>query len=78
MGTNTTPEFGFGQDDDDDDDDDDVWANVAARGVYLFSCEEALSISLSLFSSLVLFVRFGGGFLSRHLQHVLNLLSDSQ
>jgi hypothetical protein len=31
MGTNTTPEFGFGQDDDDDDDDDDVWANVDAR-----------------------------------------------
>jgi hypothetical protein len=30
MGTNTTPEFGFGQDDDDDDDDD-VWANVDAR-----------------------------------------------
>ncbi len=31
MGTNTTPEFGFGQDDEDDDDDDDVWANVDAR-----------------------------------------------
>ena len=31
MGTNTTPEFGFGQDDDEDDDDDDVWANVDAR-----------------------------------------------
>jgi len=30
MGTNTTPEFGFGQDDEDDDDDD-VWANVDAR-----------------------------------------------
>jgi hypothetical protein len=30
MGTNTTPEFGFGQDDEDDDDND-VWANVDAR-----------------------------------------------